>query len=205
MAGPSITTEALVLLKRPAAEAFQPLSLFSPEHGVLSVLQRVPKKASSATSLLDLFDEAAVMLESSNQGQTWFVKEARLLVRRPELGRSYDTLRFAAQLTKLIARNVGSEDGRTAVYALVRESLAAFAVAERPDIVYLKSLYRFARDEGYPLKAHWFPTLPAADQQQISTLLNRPLAEQTADQPAVARLQRRLEEYLRGHTEVLLD
>ena len=43
---------------------------------------------------------------------------------------------------------------------------------------------------------------------QIATyaaLLNRPLAEQTATAAAVVRLQRRLEEYLRGHTEILLD
>ena len=40
-------------------------------------------------------DEAELWLESSNQGRTWFIKEHRLLARRPGLGRSYETLQAA--------------------------------------------------------------------------------------------------------------
>lgn len=205
MAGPGTTTDVLVLMKRPPAESFQSLSLYSAEHGVLTAFQRIPKKAASATILLDLFDEAAVVLESSNEGRTWFVKEARLLMRRVELGRSYDTLRFATQLTTLAARNPLPEEGRPRVLALLRDALAAFSAGGRPDIVYLKSLYRFARDEGYPLKEHWFPTLPAAEREQAAEVLNRPVAGQALPEAAVERLQRRLDEYLRGNTEILLD
>ena len=41
--------------------------------------------------------------------------------------------------------------------------------------------------------------------EAVATLLNRPVAEQTATPEIVERLQRRLEDYLRAHTEVLLD
>ena len=75
----------------------------------------------------------------------------------------------------------------------------------RPDIVYFKSVYRFARNEGYPLKEQWFPTLVSADRSLVATLLNRPVAEQAAEPAAVARLQHKLELYLRGHTEILLE
>jgi hypothetical protein len=202
---PSLQTDAFVLLKHPPSDAFQSFHLFSAEHGALSVLQRVAKKSAATSTSLDLFDEAAFWLESSNQGRTWFVKEARLLVRRAEIGRSYETLRLASMFTAVIARNPVHEDSRAAVAELVRAALDAFAAGVRPDIVYFKSLYRFARDEGYPLKQQWFPTLPSADRADVATLLNRPLAEQTAAPAAVVRLQRRLEEYLRGHTEVLLE
>ena len=84
-------------------------------------------------------------------------------------------------------------------------SFTSFATGARPDFVWFKSLYCFARDEGYPVKQQWFPTLPVADREAVATLLNRPLAEQTATLAAVARLQKRLEEYLTGHTEILLD
>lgn len=205
MPAQSLQTEGFVLLKHPPADAFQSLTLFSAEHGTLLLLQRLPKKSAATTTALDLFDEVAVTLESSNQGRTWFLKEAQLIRRHPELGRTYDALRFASALAALVARNAGHEESRATIAELLRAAFAALAAGGRPDIVYFKSVYRFARDEGYPLKQQWFPTLPSADRAAVATLLNKPLAEQTADQESVARLQRRLDEYLRGHTEILLE
>ncbi len=201
-----LQTDAFVLLKRPPSDTFQTLTIFSAEHGPLLVLQRLAKKKSAAaTAPLDLFDEASLQLESSNQGHTWFVKESRLVTRHAELGRSYDTLRLASALAALVARNTVAEESRAAVAALLRQAFASFASGARPDFVWFKSLYRFARDEGHPLKEQWFPTLPAADRTAVATLLNQPLAAQTAAPEIVARLTRRLEEYLRGHTEILVD
>lgn len=205
MPAQSLTTDAFVLLKREPTDTFQSFAVFSPAHGALTVLQRLSKKSSTTSVALDLFDEASLLLESSNQGRTWFVKEARLLTRHPNLGRSYETLLHASTFAALIARNPVHEDSRRSVATLVRTALAAFAEGARPELVFFKSLYCFARDEGYPLKQQWFPELPAADRAIVATLLNRPLAEQTATPAAVARLTRRLEEYLRGHTEILLD
>ena len=169
------------------------------------ILQRVVKKSGSTSLALDLFDEVSLLLESSNQGRTWFVKEARLIQRHAAIGRSYDALRLASALASLVSRNTVDDDSRAAVADLLRGAFVAFGTTTRPDIVYFKSLYRFARDEGYPLKQQWFLTLPAADRRVVATLLNLPLADQTAPGPDVARLLRRLEEYLRGHTEIFLD
>jgi recombinational DNA repair protein (RecF pathway) len=206
MPGLPLQTDAFVLLKRPPSDSFQSFTVFSSTHGSLLVLQRVPKKASSnASPPLDLFDEAGLDLESSNQGQTWFVKEARLITRHADLGRSYETLRLASALAALAARNSVPEESRTEVSTLLRQALASFASGARPDLVWFKSLYRFARDEGYPVKEEWFPSLPTADRESVATLLNRPLSEQTANVETVTRLTLRFEHYLRGHTEILLD
>ena len=205
MPAQSLPTEALVLLRRPPAENFQSYTVFSAEHGALTVLQRLARKSASTSITLDLFDEVSLLLESSNQGRTWFVKEVTLITRHPDLGRSYETLRHVSALGALIARNPVHEESRAAVAELLRLAFAAFATSVRPDIVFFKSLYRFARDEGYPLKQQWFPTLPDVDRETVATLLNRPLAEQTIELAAVTRLQHRLEDYLRGHTEILLD
>jgi Recombination protein O N terminal len=205
MPGLPLQTDAFVLLKRPPAETFQTLTLFSGEHGALTALQRIARKSTSTSAALDLFDEASFILESANEGRTWFVKEARLLRRADGIGRSYEALCHASALAALVARNPVHEDGRAQVATLLRTALAAFATAARPDIVFFKSAYCFARDEGYPVKEQWFPTLAPGDRDAVATLLNRPLAEQTATTEAVLRLQQRFEEYLRGHTEVLLD
>jgi hypothetical protein len=201
----SLQTDGFVLLKQPPADTFQTLSIFSAEHGTLLVLQRIARRASASLTLLDLFDEATLMLETSNQGRTYFVKETRVITRHAAIGHSYDALRLASALATLIARNPVHEESRTGVAQLLRTAFAAFGTSERPDIVYLKSLYRFARDEGYPVKEQWFPTLPSSDRAVVATLLNRPLSEQTAPREIVARLSHRLEDYLRGNTEIFLD
>lgn len=205
MSAQTLQTDAFILLKHPASDAFQMFAAFSAEHGNLAILQRIAKKAGAGVTSLDLFDEANLFLETSNQGRTYFVKEARVLTRNTAIGRSYDALRFASALASLITRNPVHDESRAGVAALLRTAFAAFGSSDRPDIVYLKSLYRFARDEGYPVKEQWFPTLPAADRAIVSILLNRPLAEQTAATEFVLRLHRRLEEYLRGHTEIFME
>jgi hypothetical protein len=203
MPGQPLTTDAVVLLKRPPADTFQSLTIFSSTHGTLLALQRLPKKSAAGTLTLDLFDEVALFLETANQGQSWFIKEPRLLTRHAGLGRDYETLRHASSLTTFIARNPVPEESRPRIYQLLRDALLAFAHSPRPDIVYFKSLYRLARDEGHPVKQHWFPTLSSADRPVVAELLNQPLAAQTTDTATVTRLQKRLEDYLREHTEIL--
>jgi len=202
---PTLQTDVFVLSKRPPADSFQTFTAFSAEHGALLVLQRVAKKSASTAVTLDLFDEASLLLESSNQGRTWFVQETRLVTRHADLGRSYETLVAASTLATLVARNPVHEESRPAVATLLRTAFAVLATGARPDIVYFKSLFCFARDEGYPLKQQWFPLLPDDERAAVAPLLNRPLSAQTAAPATVLHLQRLLENYLRGHTEILLD
>ena len=203
MPGQPLTTDAIVLLKRPPADTFQTFAIFSPSHGALIALQRLSKKSTATNVALDLFDEAALFLETANQGQTWFIKESRLIARHTALGRDYETLRHVSALANFVARNPVPEESRERIYHLLRDAFAAFASSTRPDIVYFKSLYRLARDEGHPVKQHWFPTLPPSDRETVATLLNLPVSGQTTEPPTVARLQKRLEDYLREHTEIL--
>jgi hypothetical protein len=208
--GPTLQTDALVLLKQPPADAFQAFTVFSAEHGALPVLQRLPKKSAPASVALDLFDDVALLLESSNQGRTWFVRESRLMTRHGGIGRRYESLQFASTLAALVARNAVSDESRAPVAALLRTAFTAFAESARPDLVYFKSLYRFARDEGYPVKQEWLAGLPAAQRALAGNLLATPLAtlaetSSATGGPPSATLLRRLEDYLRAHTEILLE
>jgi hypothetical protein len=204
--GPSLTTEAIVLRPWPPTDAFQSFSIFTPGHGLLRILRRLPAKKTSASQLaIDLFDELSLLLEGTASGDAWFEKEARLLHRHAGIGRQYESLQQASAFAALVARNPGPSESHPAVYTLLRTAFAAFADSDRPDIVYLKSLYCFARDEGHPLKQHWFPALPVSDRSLAVTLINQPLAGQTASHADVARLHRLLEAYLREHTEIHLD
>jgi len=205
MAAETLQTHAFVLTRRAAADPYQAYQLFSAEHGALHALQRLSRKNPAGQATLDLFDEAALVLESSSQGRTWFVREARVLARAPAGGWSYAALQAASAFTLMIARNPVIAESRGRIAALLRTGIAAFAAGERPAIVAFKCLYCFARDEGHPVKEQWFPLLPAADREAVAALINRPLAGQAASAETVARLQLSLEEYLRGYTEILLE
>ena len=205
MPGLPLHTEAFVLLKQPPGERFQTFTVLSAEHGLLLCLRRLATRSAPTSAALDLFDEVDLYLASSSQGRTWFVQEARVLVRHAAIGRSYDALRLASRFAGLIVRNPVSEDGRPRLGELLRQTFRAFETADRPDIVYLKALYCFARDEGYPVKQEWWQGLPEADRAAASTLLNQPVSAPTATAPVTARLTRQLEDYLRGQTEILLE
>ncbi len=208
MPAQSLQTDAFILLKRPPADAFQSFATFSAEHGALVVLQRLGRKSAANTVALDLFDEVSLHLESSNQSRTWFVKEARLVARHAAIGRSYDALLHASALAALVARNPVHEDSRATVARLLRVAFEAFATGAPPGIVYLKSLYRFARDEGYAVAQEWLPSLPRDLRATADLLLRTPLAQLEESKIEIQEskiLQRRLEDYLRGHTEILLD
>ena len=190
--------------KRPPADAFQTFGLFSAEHGNLLALQRIARKPSPSHVAPDLFDTISAMLESSNQGRTWFVREVRIVARRAAIGRSYDALRFASALVAVIGRNPVHEESRPNVEKLLRSALDAFGTAERPDIVHVKSLYRFARDEGYPVKQEWLPSLSAADRAVATAALGRKLDEQETSAGDVERIRRSLEAYLGANTEIII-
>jgi hypothetical protein len=202
--GQTLNADAFVIEKRPAADAFQTFGFFSPEHGNLLALQRVSRKGSASHVAPDLFDEVSAMLESSNQGRTWFVKEVRISTRRTGIGRSYDALRFASALVAVIGRNNVHEESRENVARLLRTALDAFASGERPDVVHLKSLYLFARDEGYPVKQEWLPALPAGDRKVATAALNRRIGDQESTPAEVARIRSSLEGYLGSSTAIII-
>lgn len=211
--GQQIQTTAVILAKLSSgSDSFEQLVVFSEEHGTLHCLRRVSgarksspgRSASSPAAPLDLFDEAELWLESSNQGRTWFIKEHRFITQRAGIGRSYETLRIAAALATLVTRNPVPDESRPPIAGLLRSSLNALAAGGRPDIVWLKSLYCFLRDEGYPVKQQWWRQLNASDRETAAQLLNLPLSAQTADAAPVARLTRQLEDWVRRETEVRL-
>ncbi len=204
MPHPTLSTDAWILGRRPATDRFQPLTAFSADRGRLAVFQRLSRKAD--VPHLDLFDEVNLSAESSNQGQSWFIREVRLLRRFGEIGRDYERLRHASAFATLVARNEVIAESRAAVYRLLGDTFAAFASGAAPAVVRLKATYRLARDEGYPVAQQWFPSLPSELRRAADRLLHTPLAEVTpSDVEGADRLLSRLEEYLRGHTDLVVD
>jgi len=204
MPGQPLTTVAFILGRQASgSDTFEQLTAFSEEHGVLLCLRRLSTKAASAPPL-DLFDEAELSLESSSQGRTWFIREHRHVRRFPGVGRSYDALRTAAALATLVSRNPVADESRAPVTALLRQSLGALETGARPDLVWLKALFLFLRDEGYPVKQQWWQQLAAADRDAAAQIIHQPIAGQTPPAALVADLTRRLQDWVAADTEIRL-
>jgi recombinational DNA repair protein (RecF pathway) len=195
-----LVTTGVVIGRAARGEDWLRVTLFSPEHGVVDALQRIPKRAVGKSPVLDLFDDARFTLESSTQGRTWFVREAVIERRRPGLGASYPALREACRLAQVVARNPLHEESRAAIYALLARALDAWEAHAHPEAVYFKSLFLIARDEGYPVREEWQGQLEREDRAHVERVLREPAATQTTGQREIARLSRALEEYLHHST-----
>ena len=200
MAGPIETVEGVVLLRDASGESWDRITLFSPESGIFQFLQRRSKKA--GTSILDLFDLIAVVLERRDGSLTRFSREIRILRRFTALGHRYASLRESCQFARILMDNPVHEDSRQEVHDLLGQALAAWERGDREDVVAFKSLFVFARGEGYAVREDWWQRLPAGERDRASVLLNRPTREIELDRDQVATVRKSLEHYLRHFTEI---
>ncbi len=210
MSGPTHQTEARVLAKAPHAGDHLVLTCFSPADGLLTALLRPPCNQKTDTSPVpDLFDRLALTLNhgrAAPAGGPWFVREYRLLTRQAALGRDYATLASASRLARLVTRNPVPEDSRAAIDALLTQAFTALArEGTRPELIYFKSLYCLARDEGLPLKQEWLPSLPVGDRALVATALNQPATSPEPAAPDLSRLTKRLESYLAAEHDLRFD
>lgn len=194
-------TEAHLLGLAPHTGDHVMLTCFSPADGLLTALLRPSRKAATAAPAPDLFDRLALELNNARGGADsgpWFVREHRVLHRHSAIGRDYATLAAASRLARVVTRNPVPEDSRAAIDTLLSRAFAAFARdAARADLVFFKSLYCLARDEGLPLKQHWLPTLPPGDRSLVASTLALPAdSPEAPSAPDLARLTKRLEIYL---------
>jgi len=201
--GLSLQVQGFVLEKSPRGDRFQPLALFSPEHGLLRCYQRISLR--NPGPAIDIFDELSATLTSSNQGHTWFFKELHVDHRHPGIGLRFEALAEASALAALIVRNPVHEEGRAGICRLLRDTLGALETGAPAPIVGLKALYSFARDEGYPVKEEWLAGLRGTEREHAVALLHTPIAAIDADRADHAsRILARLRRYLKESTELTI-
>ena len=193
MAGRSLETEAILLSARLSGEHGRLLTFFAPVHGLLTAHHR--RSARGNKPVPDLFDHAGLVLEK-NSGDLWFVREYRVIRRHAGLGRDYRVLTLASRFARVLENHLYDETAANALAARLPEVLRAWEQGARPDSVYLKALYLFARDEGLPVRGEWIASLSPSDREDVLNILRQSADAQTTPRPAVERLTSLLETYL---------
>ena len=152
--------EALVLKMEPTGESFLKLHILTTGSGVFLCLKRIPKKALHS-SMPDIFDQALISLETSQQGTIRFVKEYQLTQRREQIGQNYRSLSNASFFSQLLVSNAEHLPESKTLFNLTARSFDAYAAGKVPEIVLLKSLYLILTNEGFPVRESWWPTVPS--------------------------------------------
>lgn len=197
--------EALVLKTEVSGESFLKLHVLTEESGVFLCMKRASKKASTSTTP-DLFDQAAILLETSQQGTMRFVKEYQLIRRRERIGLSYRSLRSASRLSQLLVSNAAHMPESEILFELTARAFDAFAEGKAPEVVLLKSLYLLLKDEGYPVRESWWPTLRTDLSETARRILKEPAP--TMIEPAVRetceRIEQHLTQWMRHQTDLIV-
>ncbi|MBD5778222.1 hypothetical protein IEN85_01780 [Pelagicoccus sp. NFK12] len=200
-----ILAEAIVLKLTPTGEKFTQVRLLSPERGLLSVLKRNRSKANGAH--IDLFDEGEAHLDfkSGENANNGFLTEFNVSKKRNGLGKSYAALQGASWLSGLLLANPMHEDELAEEsFRLAARALDALSDGAPPQAVLLKTLFVFARDEGYPMVADWASKLSPALSQSVTTLLNTPLSQITLDKQEQQTAFASLSRYVEHNTHIRL-
>ena len=197
--------EALVLKTEPSGESFIKLYVLSVESGIFLCMKRVSKKANSST-IPDLFDTAVILLEASQQGTMRFVKEYQLKQRRDVIGQNYRSLRSASRLSQLLVKNASHMPESEWLFRLTERAFDAFAAGKAPDVVLLKSLYLLLKDEGYPVRESWWPTLRADLRETAKCLLSKPSPAHIdePEQNTCERIEQQLTQWMHHQTDLII-
>ena len=197
--------EALVLKMEPSGESFIKLYVLSVESGIFLCMKRISKKSNSST-IPDLFDTAVILLETSQQGTMRFVKEYQLKQRRNVIGQNYRSLRSASRLSQLLVKNASHMPESEWLFRLIERAFNAFAAGKAPDIVLLKSLYLLLKDEGYPVRESWWPTLRADLRETAKCLLSKPspVHIDKPEQNTCERIKEHLTQWMRHQTDLII-
>jgi hypothetical protein len=208
MTPPALHTELLVLARAPAAGRYAHLTVFTPEHGRLLVLDPVRepgKRSGPVRQQPDLFDHAGALLAPGRAAGTYFLREYHLLRRHNGVATSLDALRWASRLACLLDRNLRHIESFAWLFALSLQTFQAMAGLPHPAAAYLKALFRFARNEGYGVEAGWLAALPAPDRTAATAILTTPLETlDAAVAVSAGDLVASLERFLAEHADLLL-
>ena len=197
--------EALVLKTEPIGESFLKVHLLTTDSGIYLCLKRIPKKAIDS-SLPDIFDQAFIKLETSQQGTMRFVKEYRISKRREQIGHDYKILSSASYLSQLLVNNAAHLPESKTLFNLATRSFDAFAAGKVPEIVLLKSLYLILTNEGFPVRESWWPSIPSNLHSLAKSLLHQsaPLQIEADEKKRCQGICDHLILWMRLHTDLIL-
>jgi len=195
--------EGVVLDRVETGERFIRITLFSLNAGLLSVLHRV-SKSNKARPTPDIFDDVEFSLDYRSVNKNIpFVKDFQILNKRTEIAKSHTCFNFASKFASLILNNGLHMQDFVQLYNLMTSSLEAFQRAERPDIVWFKTIFLFGRIEGLAVEQDWLANLEKTKRKYATDVLSNPIKKQNPSFKLLNYLTNSLSFWLQSETEII--
>lgn len=131
----------------------------------------------------DLYDTVQVRLARKSTTTPWFVEEFEGQGKREALARNWRALDAAARLSRFFYRNASHVEDVSESFALAARALDALEEGVSGEAVLIKTLFRFARGEGFAVREDWLAGLPEAERTLAVALLGKPLREGDWNEP----------------------
>ena len=185
------------------SERFIKLDFISPNQGLTYGLLRLRKKFND-TAHADLFDTAEIQSEVANHSKQKFLKSYTPLHKRSAIGNDYQQLKHACHFATFLIDNVADVPDPSDIYTLTTQTLDAFELKFRPEIILFKTLYRFLKTEGFPIYNGWWQSLTKENKSRAKILLATPLEElkNSPDLETVPTLHKLLCKWAQKETEL---
>ena len=203
MAGKTVQISGIILKKEISGEQFFKLTILSPERGIVMAMLRRPKR-NARSPMPDLFDKVEILLERKGEDGFGFVKELSIHQQRRGLTKSFIALELACEWSSILAKNLARETEVEKVYQLFSKGLDAWERRIQPEAIFFKSLFVYARDEGYAVKHDWFEKLKHSDRTEVAMIINTPIPELQIKSERVLHWNEELKHYIQYYTDILL-
>jgi len=191
----------IVLQIEAKGDSFLSLSFLSREAGLETFLLRRSRRKARP----DLFDTASVRFGARKQTGPTFAEEYRVLCRRSGIGKSFPRVQTASRFANFLRENAQHLADPHSVFPLCNRFFDAVSAGVDSSAAYLKALYLFASNEGFPLKEDWGRSLPEEAARDLGTILKTPLGRQETAEEQILALSRSLETWLVREAHFVID
>ena len=199
------TFKAFVLRVTQTSESFLKIDFITPNHGLINALFRYSPSPRRNNNLKpDLFDTCEININIRDKTKGRFLKEYNPMIKRTNIGKSYNGLDHACLFAKFLLINLGNVPDPSDLYILVEKSFNSFNSEAPPEIVLIKAVYNFLKTEGFPVNSSWWQSIPASKKKASQIILRSPVNKKfdASEIEDAIFLSRHLGNWIRDSTEL---
>lgn len=166
------TVDALVLDCSPSGESFLKLFWISEASADYALLRETKRRTTSRPAPPQLLE---IVIETPSVGGAQFVRDWRILRDWTELARHYDQFTAWGNIVRFLRLNLSHLSDYRPAFSLLLTVLDSLAAGKPAAATELKTLFQFARLEGYPVREEWLASLGKQRRLLADTVLYSPL------------------------------
>jgi recombinational DNA repair protein (RecF pathway) len=201
----SCSASGCVLRIAPSGERYQVITCLLQNRGLERMLMRpAGRSRSNAGDIPDILQYGEFTWQRNAPDRPAYLREFHRSLAFPQLATSFPRFQAAANLARFFELNLLHLESFDGVWTTLWNALHALSAGHHPDGVVLKALFRFARDEGYPVAEEWLPARPQSERGALVSFLRQPLQQSTATAAEQTAWLADLLRYLAGIDELRL-